>query len=163
MQNFLKFNLLLQDYMSNSLIPFWNSYSLFQTLSRCSLTHLCWLDVLHYLFTCFLQTVEKSKTYCIIFKSANIVMVISYRDTREALYFCVTLTEQLFLQIWRVDLNYFLDRLGTGIWSDPVMQNFFSNLAPSSGGDEGANSGGPWYMKYAGKAAGIGGGLGKFF
>ena len=109
MQNLLKSHLLLQDYMSNLLIPFWNSYSLFQTLSRCSFTHLCWLDVLHYLFTCFLQTVEKSKTYCIIFKSANIVMVISYRDTREALYFCVTLTEQLFLQIWRVDLNYFLD------------------------------------------------------
>ena len=40
------------------------------------------------------------------------------------------------------------------------MQNFFSNLAPS-GGEEGANSGAPWYMKYAGKAAGIGGGLGK--
>jgi len=38
------------------------------------------------------------------------------------------------------------------------MQNFFSNLAPS-GGEEGANSGAPWYMKYAGKAAGIGGGL----
>jgi len=43
------------------------------------------------------------------------------------------------------------------------MQNFFSNLAPSSGGDEGANSGGPWYMKYAGKAAGIGGGLVAIF
>ena len=41
------------------------------------------------------------------------------------------------------------------------MQNFFSNLAPSSGGGDGADSGGPWYMKYAGKAAGIGGGLGK--
>lgn len=43
------------------------------------------------------------------------------------------------------------------------MQNFFSNLAPSSGGDEGANSGAPWYMKYAGKAAGIGGGLVAIF
>jgi len=42
------------------------------------------------------------------------------------------------------------------------MQNFFSNLAPS-GGEEGANSGAPWYMKYAGKAAGIGGGLAAVF
>jgi len=43
------------------------------------------------------------------------------------------------------------------------MQNFFSNLKPSSGGDEGADSGAPWYMKYAGKAAGIGGGLVAIF
>jgi len=43
------------------------------------------------------------------------------------------------------------------------MQNFFSNLAPSSGGGDGADSGGPWYMKYAGKAAGIGGGLVAIF
>ena len=71
------------------------------------------------------------------------------------------LTEQLFLKIWRVCSRLFFT-FGTGIWSGPVMQNFFSNLAPS-GGEEGPNSGAPWWMKYAGKAAGIGGGLGKYY
>ncbi len=42
------------------------------------------------------------------------------------------------------------------------MQNFFSNLKPG-GGDGAPSDGTPWYMKYAAKAAGIGGGLGTFF
>ncbi len=43
------------------------------------------------------------------------------------------------------------------------MQNFFSNLTPGGGGDGGGGGGSdvPWYMKYAAKAAGIGGGIGK--
>ena len=42
------------------------------------------------------------------------------------------------------------------------MQNFFSNLGPSGGGAEGGpQSDLPWWMRYAGKGAGIGGGLGK--
>lgn len=46
------------------------------------------------------------------------------------------------------------------------MQNFFSNLAPSGGGDAGAagpNSDVPWWMKYAAKGAGIGGGVVAIF
>lgn len=40
------------------------------------------------------------------------------------------------------------------------MQNFFSNLTPGGGGDDGAaQSGVPWWMRYAAKGAGIGGGL----
>ena len=42
------------------------------------------------------------------------------------------------------------------------MQNFFSNLTPGGGGDGGADSGMPWYMKGAGKGAGIVSGGGKF-
>lgn len=42
------------------------------------------------------------------------------------------------------------------------MQNFFSNMAPSGGGEGGPQSDQPWWMKYAGKGAGIGGGLGKY-
>ena len=45
------------------------------------------------------------------------------------------------------------------------MQSFFSNLAPNMGGGDGqggANSDVPWWMRYAGKGAGIGGGVGKF-
>ena len=84
--------------------------------------------------------------------------------------FSVTIWERC-ISAWHWQSNYFSKSgecvhdffftFGTGIWSGPVMQNFFSNLAPS-GGEEGANSGAPWYMKYAGKAAGIGGGLGKY-
>ena len=42
------------------------------------------------------------------------------------------------------------------------MQNFFSNVMPGGGSGGGAEQGGaPWYMKYAAKGAGIGGGVGK--
>lgn len=42
------------------------------------------------------------------------------------------------------------------------MQNFFSNLTPGGGGGEADSQ--PWYMKYATKGAGIGGGaLACFF
>jgi len=44
------------------------------------------------------------------------------------------------------------------------MQNFFSNLGPSGGGAEGGpQSDLPWWMRYAGKGAGIGGGLVAIF
>ena len=42
------------------------------------------------------------------------------------------------------------------------MQNFFSNMAPGGGGEGGGpQSDVPWWMRYAGKGAGIGGGVGK--
>ena len=43
------------------------------------------------------------------------------------------------------------------------MQNFFSNLGPSGGGggEAGPQSDLPWWMRYAGKGAGIGGGCGN--
>lgn len=40
------------------------------------------------------------------------------------------------------------------------MQNFFSNMAPGGGGEGGGpQSDVPWWMRYAGKGAGIGGGV----
>ena len=43
------------------------------------------------------------------------------------------------------------------------MQNFFSNMAPGGGGEGGGpQSDVPWWMRYAGKGAGIGGGVGKW-
>ena len=39
------------------------------------------------------------------------------------------------------------------------MQNFFSNLTPGGGGEE--EGGLPWYLKWAGKGAGIISGGGK--
>ena len=83
------------------------------------------------------------------------------RNFLEALYFCVTHWQSNYFFKSGKWSEIFCFTFGSGFWSGPVMQNFFSNLAPS-GGEEGANSGAPWYMKYAGKAAGIGGGLGKF-
>mgnify|MGYP007048661001 CR=1 FL=1 len=82
------------------------------------------------------------------------------RNFLEALYFCVTHWQSNYFFKSGKWSEIFCFTFGSGFWSGPVMQNFFSNLAPS-GGEEGANSGAPWYMKYAGKAAGIGGGLGK--
>jgi len=45
------------------------------------------------------------------------------------------------------------------------MQNFFSNLGPSGGGggEAGPQSDLPWWMRYAGKGAGIGGGCVAIF
>ena len=41
------------------------------------------------------------------------------------------------------------------------MQNFMSNMMPGGGQQGGVDDGVPWWMKYAGKAAGVVGGVGE--